>query len=104
MSFKDMVARDRARFLNLDEFGEKHRVDGNEITILIDEDALKERQGGNELSVAESSILFYAAVEDLPPRKSAGSGMNMDGREYIIDDWSVDMGMATVAMHQTRKG
>ena len=100
--FKAMVDADRRRtFLNLAEFGEEHRVEGVTITAIFDDDALRERQGGQELSVAESSLLLVAAVEDLPPRRPAGEGLNIDGREYIINDWREDMGMATVTLGQT---
>lgn len=76
-SFKAMVEADRRRtFLNLDEFGEKHTVEGRAIAAVLDDNALKERQGGQELSVAESSLLLYAAVEDLPARRPAGEGLN----------------------------
>lgn len=101
-NFKAMVEADRWRtFLNLDEFGEEHTVEGKTITAVIDDNALKERQGGQELSVAESSLLLYAAVEDLPARRPAGEGLNIDGREYIINDWSEDMGIATVVLGQS---
>ena len=97
-SFKAMVEADRRRtFLNLDEFGEKHTVEGRAIAAVLDDNALKERQGGQELSVAESSLLLY----DLPARRPAGEGLNVDGREYIVNDWSEDMGIATVALGQT---
>ena len=100
-SFKDMVARDlRSTFLNLEEYGEPHRVEGKEITIVVDEDALKELSGGQKLGIAESSLLFCAAVEDLPPRRPAGEGLNVDGREYTVLDWSEDVGLATVALGQ----
>ena len=67
---------------------------------MLDDNALKERQGGQELSVAESSLLLYAAVEDL--RSAPGRRrLNVDGREYIVNDWSEDMGIATVALGQT---
>ena len=101
-SFKAMVEADRqCTFLNLDEFGEKHTGEGRAIAAVLDDNALKERQGGQELSVAESSLLLYAAVEDLPARRPAGEGLNVDGREYIVNDWSEDMGIATVALGQT---
>lgn len=100
--FKKMVANDvRSTFLNLEEFGEEHRVEGKTITVVLDDNALKERQGGQELSVAESSLLLFAAVEDLPARRPAGEGLNVDGREYIINDWAEDMGIATIALAQT---
>ena len=97
----DGRGRPPAPFLNLDEFGEKHTVEGRAIAAVLDDNALKERQGGQELSVAESSLLLYAAVEDLPARRPAGEGLNVDGREYIVNDWSEDMGIATVALGQT---
>ena len=90
-SFKAMVEADRRRtFLNLDEFGEKHTVEGRAIAAVLDDNALKERQGGQELSVAESSLLLYATVEDLPARRPAGEGLNVDGRVNSIEtvrDW-----------------
>ena len=27
--------------------------------------------------------------------------LNIDGREYIVNDWSEDMGVATIALGQT---
>lgn len=100
--FKKMVKDDRRIvFLNPVEFGEEHRVDGKAITVVLDDNVLKERQGGQELGVAESSLMLYAAVEDLPPQRPAGEGLNIDGREYIIGDWSEDMGIATIALIQT---
>ena len=46
-SFKEMVERDRRLvFLDLDEFGEEHRVEGKTITVVLDDNALKQRQGG----------------------------------------------------------
>lgn len=99
--FKAMVEADcRNVFLNFAEFGEEHRVEGKTIMAILDDDALKERQGGQELGVAESSVLLFAAVKDLPARRPAGEGLNIDGREYIVNDWREDMGIATIALGQ----
>lgn len=101
MGFKDMVAADRsAVFLDLDFFGEEYRIEGKNITIVVDTDELKERQGSQDLAVAESGTLFYARAEDLPPRRSPGQNLNVNGRECIIDDWKVDMGMATIVLRE----
>lgn len=104
MSFKDMVQKDRGIFLNIDEFGEVHKVEGKNITVVIDDNRLRERQGGAEVGVAESSLLLFAYSEDLPPRREAGESINVDGREYIVDDWSEDMGVAQIALGQSRTG
>lgn len=99
--FKDMVAADRAAvFIDLDFFGETYRVEGAEISIVLDLDELKERQGGQDIAVAESATLFYARVEDLPPRRSPGQSLNVNGRECLIDAWTEEMGMATVVLRE----
>lgn len=99
--FKDQVSEDRMYvFLNLDFFGEMFRIEGKEIPIVLDNDELKERQGGQDLAVAESATLFYARVEDLPRRRAAGESLNINGRECTIDDWQEDMGIATVTLRE----
>lgn len=101
MGFKDMVARDRLGvFLDINTFGEMYRVEGKQIPIVLDNDELKERQGGQDLAVAESATLFYARTEDLPPRRPAGQCLNVNGRECIIDDWKQDMGIATIVLRE----
>lgn len=101
MNFKDMAAADREQvFLNVDFFGEMYRIEGKTIPIVLDTDELKVRQGGQDLAVAESATLFYARAEDLPPRRPAGQSLNVNGRECLIDDWKVDMGLATVVLRE----
>lgn len=101
MGFKDMVAADRsAVFIDFDFFGEEYRIEGRTVVIVMDSDALKERQGGQDLAVAESATLFYARVEDLPTRRAPGESLTVNGRECIVDDWQEDMGIATVALRE----
>lgn len=95
-SFWDTIAADREIFL--DTFGKPHRVEGKTIVAIFDEHALKERQGGAELGVAESSLMLFAKVEDLPKQRIPGSNLNIDGVEYIVDDWSPEDGMARIAL------
>ena len=101
MSFKDTIKADIKRvFINFDEFGEKHIVEGKEIVIVVDTDELIERQGGQELAIAESGTLFYAQCSDLPPRRAPGSNLNVDGRECLVDEWREDMGIAAIALRE----
>lgn len=94
--FLAMVAADLNLFLA--DFGREHRIEGKAVMSIFDEHALKERQGGAELGVAESSIMLYAKVDDLPKQRVPGSNLNVDGVEYTVDDWSTDDGMATIAL------
>lgn len=103
--FKEMADDDRLNvFLDVDFFGELYRVENKEIPIVVDNDELKERQAGQDIAIAESSTLFYARVEDLPPRRAPGENLNVNGRECIVDDWQVDMGVATVTLRENIVG
>lgn len=101
-TFKEQVSADLEVFINLDHFGEIHTIEGREVKVVLDDDKLVERQGGAELGVAEADLLLFAYSANLPPKKAPGSALNIDGREYIIDDWKEDMGLATVALRQNR--
>lgn len=99
--FKEMVNADRLGvFLDAAFFGVEAMVEGKKILIVIDNDELKERQGGQDLAVAESATLFYARTEDLPKHRAAGENLNVNGRECIIDDWQEDMGVSTIALRE----
>ena len=99
--FKDMISADlRSVFINFEEFGEEYTVEGRKIVIVIDNDELKARQGGEDLAVAESSTLFYAVSEDLPRRRAAGESININGRECLINDWKEDFGISTVVLRE----
>lgn len=100
MSFKDDILNDVNNvFLNLEDFGEEHIIDGKPVICMFDDDALKIRSGSNELSVSESTLLLFAKESDLP-RKVVGEDLLIDGRVYIVDDWKVNLGVAEVALHQ----
>lgn len=101
MGFRHAILNDiHKTFLDLDFFGEIYRIEGREIPIVVDNDKLKEKQGGQDLAVAESGTLFYARTVDLPARRPAGENLNVNGRECIVDDWQEDMGLATVVLRQ----
>ena len=101
MSLKDEMLNDIDNvFLNLEDFGEKHIIDGKPIVCIVDDEALKIRSGSNELSVSESSLLLFAKESDLPKRKVSGEVLMINGKPYIVDDWKVNLGMAEVVLHQ----
>lgn len=102
MGFKDMVANDRLRvFLDPSTFGEEMQVEGKTILVMLDNDQLKTKQGGQDLAVAESNTLFYARSEDLPKRRPPDSTLIVNGRVCTIDDWQEDMGIATIVLRET---
>jgi len=100
MTFKEELKADIDNvFLNLDDFGEDHTIEGKPLICMFDDDELKERQGTNDLAVSESSQILFAKEQDLPKRKVAGDKLVIDGKVYVVDDWKVNLGMIEAALH-----
>ena len=99
MTLKDEIINDIDNvFLIFEDFAETHIVEGKEILCVLDNEALKTRQGSAEIGIDERLLLF-AKVEDLPKKKKGGL-LNIDSKIYMIDDWKVNFGMAEIALHQ----
>lgn len=88
--------------MQLNDFGEIHRVEGEEIVIVIDDNSLTTMKNGNVLDIAESDMLFFARTESLPGKKAPGSAINIDGRECIVDLWIENLGITQITLHHTR--
>jgi len=101
ISFKEYLEKDIQNvFLDPSIFGELHQIEGREVLCVLTDDVYKE--GDASLGVIDAEMIIYATPSDLPPRKSPGASLNVDGREYIIVDWSVDAGIAKITLQQTR--
>lgn len=88
--------------LDLDGFAETHRIEGREVVCSIDNEHLEKLKQGQNLGIAESDLLIFARTADLPRRKTPGSLVNFDGREYIVNYWSDNKGISQITMRQNR--
>lgn len=103
MSFKEQIERDLdAVFLNLDDFGERHRVEGKEITVVVDNDQLNKLKKGQILGLVEADMLLMGKAADFPEDLEPGNLLNVDGRELLIELSGEDMGLVEVALKQNR--
>lgn len=100
-TFKEQVAQDiELVFLNFDEFAEPHYIEGSEILVIIDNEALEKRN--QELGVSEADLLFFAKSADLPPMKTPGSFLNIDNKECLVESWAEEMGISKIILRQNR--
>ena len=87
--FMDGVTEDLDTvFLDLDVFGERHVVQGEEITILYDNEELErikeKKENRFEDDVHKADVLFYARESDLGSELSVNSLLSIDGKRYFI--------------------
>lgn len=102
--FKEMLEADRGVFLNLDEFGDEHVIEGKTIAAVLDEENFVESKNGEDIGLAAFDLVLYASVEDLPRQRPSGESLNVDGRECTIVSWRTDAGMATIYLSHQMAG
>ena len=101
--FKAQVEQDSGGvFLNLGGFAEMHRIEGVEIPVVIDNDQLVKMKQGQILGIVEADMLIFGKVSDFPENMAAGRIINVDGREFVVANSGVDMGIMEVALSQSR--
>lgn len=103
-SFKQMMAADRGIFLNLDEFGDNHVIEGRSITAIVDDEVFGESKKGEDIGLAAFDLVLFARVEDLPSQRPSGESLNVDGKECTIISWRTDAGMASVYLSHQMAG
>jgi hypothetical protein len=97
--FKDFLANDLNTFFNLEEFSEIHNIDGNDITIVPDDDLLKERQIKSAGGTYVGDLLFYVRKSDWGPRPAIGSQVvKFDQERYRVTDYQENSGVCTITL------
>ena len=103
-TFKEMMAADRGIFLNLDEFGDEHVIEGQTITAVLDEETFAESKKGEDIGLAAFDFVLFARVEELPEQRASGESLNVNGKECTIVAWRTDGGMASIYLSHQMAG
>lgn len=106
-SFKDVLKGDiKSVFLNFSEFGEEHKINGETVLIIIDENELTEREKRTrqnmDMELHKKQLLFYIAAEDFGPLPSPGKILELDGKKYEITDANNEDGIYSISLEVTR--
>lgn len=106
MSFKDQIKQDLSDiFLNLDEFADLHRIEGEEVPVVIDSDIMAKlsKIGDNRIhGMDEADMIIMGKASDLPENLDPGRLLNLDGREVIVVTTTSEMGLVQIAVRQNR--
>lgn len=102
-SFKDYLAADiSGTFLNAQEFADKHLINGKEMTVMVDENELlerdKARMGTHLNGLYQSRRLIYVAKSEYGKRPAIDTQLNLDGRFYKITDCAEEGGMLAITL------
>ena len=104
MGFKEIVYNDISTvFLNPEEFGEEHVVDGRAMNIVMDnveiiERSKKQSEAGRIDGVFKRELLFYVSRSDFGPMPAQGRILTLDGRKYIVSDAVEEGGVYSITI------
>jgi hypothetical protein len=106
-TFKDVLRSDiKSVFLNFEEFGEEHEINGETVLIIIDENELTEREKrirrGIDAELHKKQLLFYVAAEDFGPLPSPGRLLDLDGKKYEITEADNEDGIYSINLEAKR--
>lgn len=95
-SFKDMVARDREIFINVDEFGDKHDIEGFKINVVLEDEQIEDIDETKALS--QATLIMFAKTEELPVYRNQGESLYIDDVGYTVQTWLEEMGITKVTL------
>lgn len=99
-NFKDTVSKDVQNvFLNIDEFADRHELNGRDVVCLIDTDATNpaKQSVSNPLTgVFVNSITIYVKPDDLEHRPVEGERLYVDDKMYFVRTVSSEMGLLVI--------
>lgn len=106
LSFKELLQQDvKSVFLNPLEFGETHTVNGEHMTIVLDDVENIEREKkmkSNMDGIYTRQILFYVASLDFGPLPQQGGLIDLDGERYTVVDATDESGIYAITMEANR--
>lgn len=102
--FKDLVKQDvKNVFINFEEFGERHNVDGSDVIVVVDDNELIEREKGRAGNsyidgIYKKRLMFYIAAEDIDALPQVGRVMTFDREDYIVTDAVSECGIFSISL------
>lgn len=108
MNFKEQMLADvKNVFLNFNEFGERHQINGHDMVIIIDGNEMIEREKkyrenrGRDGTFTER-VLFYVSAQEFGPLPEIGRSLILDRKQYQITDAVSESGIYSVSLERTR--
>ncbi len=96
-AFKEAIAKDvKGVFINLDEFADKHFINGDSVPCIVDKDVTKEKGGITYEGVFINAITIYVAESDIERRPVEGEILDLDGVNHIVRNVSSEEGVLVI--------
>ncbi len=106
MKLKELMAAEVEEvFLNPEEFGESHMVNGLEMLIIMDGNEMIEREKrvkNHAEGIFRKQILFFVAAEEFGALPAIGREISVDGKKYRVTDAVSESGIYSISAEANR--
>lgn len=99
--FKKIMELDHGIFINFEEFGEYHTVDGKEMLVIVDDNEYKQRTQREESrvdGVYTKHMLFYVKAEDIGGTPAVGRILKFDKKDYMVKEVTNEDGIYSITL------
>ena len=103
-SFKDYLQQDLNIFFNPDEFGEVHKINGRDLTVIIDNERLMERTKKEFDGISIGELLYFVKASDYGERPTIGKAQKFDKRQMYVADVKDSDGIYEIILSQNLGG
>ncbi len=104
--FKDMLYKDiKKTFMNPQEFGELHSINGQEIMAIIDNNEMLEREKRYQKEtegIYRKQLMIYVTAEELGPPPAIGRLFSVDRKDYSVMDVINEDGIYSILLEANR--
>jgi len=104
MSLKDQIQADLDIFFNTDEFGEVHKINGRELTIIVDNERLMERTKKEFDGVSIGELLYFVKASEYGEKPVIGEAQRFDKRQMYVVDVKESDGVYEIILTQNLGG
>jgi len=96
--FKDYIKNDIQTFINLNEFAEIHNINGQNLSVLIDNDRLERRSKVEYEGIIVGDILYFASESSFIKQPKPGEMQRFDGIPCDVFDVRKDTGIYEIIL------
>lgn len=100
MSFKEQLNEDLEIFLELEEFGEKFKIDGIEYSGVIEQPNNKTPKEEYEGIIKDLDFIIYIKHQKELEKYSAGKDFSLNGRKLIVNRNYVEQGIMVIELYE----
>ena len=107
-SFKEILHKDIKRtFLNFDEFGEEHEINGTTMIVIFDDIENVEREKRTKSNMDGLYVrqkFLYVSADDFGPMPAQDRIVTIDGKKYSVVDATDEAGVYGITLEANRSG